>query len=202
MRIRLIATLARILGALFAPLCTAEAANNDSTNLNEAPASPDPYTTDSSTGPTDPNDPSVTVASTDESVAEDDNPPIWSQGHQGVAPTTTQGCKQITGKITTKNVMGDTIYTFQQTAVWCWSSGSITYKYSDYNVSSPGQFWEFKGLVDSQSSSGTTSPWIRYREGYFAQCFPNWLGGGCYHKSYPWLRFYMYANGGYSITHS
>jgi hypothetical protein len=195
-------------------------ADDEVASLSEQPASPDPYTVDDPAGSTDPDDPGqVPVRYTTDAIVDGTTvqlpdagsctiggpctpyiPQDWTMG-----TTSTIGCREISGKITGYNVLGDKIWSFKMTAYWCWSSGRITYKHSDYDVSTPGQWWRCLDnsdcLVSTSSSSGTTSPWIRYREAGYGQCFPSALGGGCYHKNYPWLRFYMYGNGSYTIKH-
>lgn len=181
---------------------------DDAPLISEAPGSPDPYTID---------DPSVTaenpnaaVATTSIGADQDGIPvsiPLPQPGHAvGLPPQTmgiasASGCREISAKVTGKNILGDTQWTFRQTADWCWSGGKVTDKYSDFDVTSPGQWWGYKHLADSESSSGATLPWIRYRQAYFAECFPSWAGGGCYHQSYPWIRMYMYGNGTYTIRY-
>lgn len=209
-RLRLGAIVTLLFAALVATgLAPAQA--DETSGMAEAPASADPYTVDNPNGSTDPNDPAQVTATTSADVQGSDGTGETVQKYDyrtaagglnhTVGITSASGCKEITGKVTGKNVMGDTIWSFKQTADWCWGGGKITDKYSDYTVTSPGQWWSFKGLIDTQSSTGTTS-WIRYRQGSFAQCFPNWMGGGCYHKNYPWIRFYMYSNGSYSMQYS
>ncbi|HET6165490.1 MAG TPA: hypothetical protein VFE07_01570, partial [Marmoricola sp.] len=209
-----------LLAALLAVAVPAQA-DDEVATLSEQPVTPDPYTVDDPTGSTDPDDPAqvpvrFTITGTQDGTTvelPDDTgsctlggtctPLIPRTGSLGA--TWASGCREISGKITGYNVLGDKIWSFRMTAYWCWSGGRITYKHSDYDVSTPGQWWRCLDnsdcLVGTSSSSGSTSPWIRYREAGFGQCFPSALGGGCYHKNYPWLRFYMYGNGSYTIKH-
>jgi hypothetical protein len=109
-------------------------------------------------------------------------------------------CRVITGTVTGKNITNETLWTFTQTAYWCWYSGNITFRYSDFTVTSPFLGWDFKGLVSDSSSAG--KPWIRYRQGKFQQCMPiPWSADFCPNSAYPWVRMTMWANGTYSIDH-
>jgi hypothetical protein len=200
--LRLGALLLALAAMVLLPSVVQASPSVETANLNESPATADPYTTDPAPASTDPDDPNYTVATSTIATTDNPDPAIKKGGYGGVAPTsTTAGCREITGKITAKNVFGDVQYTFEQVADWCWQGGKITFEHSEFHVSSPGQFWGYKNLVDSESTSGGTF-WIRYREAYFAQCFPSALGGGCYHKSYPWVKMWMYSNGDYSMSHS
>ncbi len=219
-RLRLVAIMLLLLAALVAPAMSAQADDEQAT-LTEQPAAPDPYAVDDPAGSTDPDDPAqvpvrFTVDADEDSTAVSlptdaggctiggtCTPVISRDGTLGTASKS--GCREISGKITGYNVLGDKIWSFKMTADWCWSSGRITYKHSDYDVSTPGQWWRCLDnsdcLVSTSSSSGTSSPWIRYRQAGYGQCFPSAFGGGCYHKNYPWLKFYMYGNGSYTIKH-
>lgn len=125
---------------------------------------------------------------------------MMSAGERAAAAAST-GCKEISGKVTGYNAFNYVLWTFRQTADWCWGGGKITYKYSDYNVTSPFPGWDFKGLVDSQSSAGTTPPWIRFRQGKFQQCMPMPWGDVCAASAYPWVRAKMWANGTYTQSY-
>lgn len=218
-RLRLGATVLLLLAALFAPAMSARADEEDPA-LTEQPASPDPFTVDDPAGSTDPDDPAQVPVRYAVDVLQDGTsvqlPPGAGTCTDGVCTpaiprggsfglSSKLGCREISGKITGYNVLGDKIWSFKMTAYWCWSSGRITYKHSDYDVSTPGQWWRCLDnsdcLVSTSSSKGTTSPWIRYRQAGYGQCFPSALGGGCYHKNYPWLRFYLYGNGSYTMSH-
>lgn len=218
-RLRLGALVLLLLAALVAPGMSAQA-DEESPTITEQPASPDPDTADDPNGSTDPDDPAQVPVRWALDATQDGSavslpeiepctfgtvcsPVIPRDGSLGMASKL--GCREISGKITGYNVLGDKIWSFKMTAYWCWSSGRITYKHSDYDVSTPGQWWRCLDnsdcLVSTSSSPGTSSPWIRYRQAGYGQCFPSALGGGCYHKNYPWLKFYLYGNGSYTIKH-
>lgn len=119
----------------------------------------------------------------------------------GVTPMTGSpsfsGCKEITGTYKAYNVVGDLQISFTQVADWCWSAGAITFKSSDFHQTSPGEFWSYNQLTDSSSASNS-GMWIRSRTAWFHQCFPG--GYGCWRNAYPWVKFYMYGNGTYSMS--
>lgn len=203
-RLRLGAIVMLLLAAFLIPnQALADDKTGSTTSIKEKPSSPDPYTVDDPNGSTA----DTEVASTSMTVDEGATSTTTNGGSGSTAYKGTpsfSGCKEITATVTGKNLLGDTIWSFRQLATWCWKAGSNTYWYSDYGVTTPGQWWQClaDNCLVSSSSSGHTTPWIRYRQAGFGQCFPDWLGGGCYHKSYPWIRFYMYGNGTYSISYS
>ncbi|HET7689583.1 MAG TPA: hypothetical protein VFK41_04330 [Nocardioidaceae bacterium] len=110
------------------------------------------------------------------------------------------GCRSIGSKLTGKNALGNTLWTFKQTSDWCWKQGKVVYRYSDLHVTSPFPGWDYVGLVSGSSSSCCSSPWIRQRTGEFEHCFPSPWGSVCPEHVYPWIKQWMYAGGGYSVS--
>ena len=112
-----------------------------------------------------------------------------------IAAALPSGCKEITGTITTYNVLNQKLYSFKQTSSWCYTGGSVTSKASYMTVDVFYTGWGYKSLVD-QSNSGN-NPWVRYRQVHFAQCAPTPWGDVCARRDYPWIRQNMYGNGTY-----
>ncbi len=107
-------------------------------------------------------------------------------------------CKKRGHTLSGVNRWGDLNWQFTQTMKWCWANGNFTLKYSTYDQSSPGYFWVFKGLSQTQSTS-TSSSWIRKREGHFEQCIPTPIGEICSHDTYASIEHTVHPGGTWSV---
>lgn len=107
-------------------------------------------------------------------------------------------CRQNTMWIEGRNLVGWTLWRYNQQIKWCYKGGKITSasRLNRWGTVS-GLVWEFKGHTGSAISGGKgKTSYNAWTQGHFAACAV-WV---CAQHKYPWIRQIGYANGTYSAS--
>lgn len=110
--------------------------------------------------------------------------------------TLASGCWYRTQYTWGENYEGSTLWTFYVTHYWCGDGYGITSAPApQIQVSAPGWWWSYEGLVDQWSMGGVGwTAYRTYRQGEFAYC-P--VQVACIQHSYPWAEQQGSGDGSY-----
>src|ERR671919_1021882 len=103
-------------------------------------------------------------------------------------------CKTRSMRVRAKNVLGQTLWWYQQRLRWCWrvkigdvariTEATPRCAGTTYGITGWGYWWEFVRHIDCQYTGGVGSRYVlRYRQGHF-RYFP--LRTGCIQNKFPW----------------
>jgi hypothetical protein len=112
-------------------------------------------------------------------------------------------CKTRSKRVKAKNVLGKTLWWYQQRLRWCWkvqigqvakiTAATARCAGTTYRITSWGYWWDFVRHVDCQYAGGVGSRYVtRFRQGHFRYC-P--LRTGCIQNKFPWAWVRGHAGG-------
>lgn len=111
------------------------------------------------------------------------------------------GCRQLQVTRIARSLLGQELFRYWQTKYWCWNTGHTV---SNVQIGASGSTsdptWFFRGTISAQGwpytwcCSNGSSGHYSFRQGKFEQV----VLGKLISAKYPWVKIWVYGNGGYS----